>query len=82
MKHIINTFKNLDELTYKIMKEGLKGCLVIAIIATVLLIIYNITESSLTLYYIGIAMFKLSSIFGVEFIICGIIVDNIKKQII
>ena len=34
------------------------------------------------LYYIGISVFRLSIIFGIEFIICALVVDSIKKQVI
>jgi len=81
MNNIIKGIKNLDKLTYKIMKNGLKCCLVICIISCILLLIYEFDIVSPTVYYIGITLFKLSNIFAVEFIICGIVVDSIKKQI-
>ena len=34
------------------------------------------------LFYVGFVLFRLSLIFGIEFVICGIVVDGIKKQII
>ncbi len=79
---IIENFKNLDKLTYKIMKYGLNFCGFISLISVILLLTYNITLMSPTLYYVGLAVFKLSCAFCVEFIICGLIVDSIKKQMI
>lgn len=79
---IISNFKKLDSLTYKIMKKGLTFCFFVSIIATAILVVYNLTLYSPTLYYIGLSIFKLSCIFSVEFIICGLIVDSIKKQLI
>lgn len=82
MKNIINSFKNLDKLTYKIMKHGLKACFGICIFSILILLTYETISFSPDLYYIGLLLFKLSSIFGIEFIVCGIVVDSIKKQLI
>ncbi len=78
-KLIINSFQNLDKTTYIIMKIGLKFCFVLCIIASFILHFYN-TTSSLNTYYIGLALLKLSFYFIIEFIICGFLVDNIKKE--
>jgi hypothetical protein len=78
----INIFKNLDKLTYKIMKKGFKFCSVICYISTFLLLYYNLQFQSPFLYELGLSLFKLSLFFFIEFIICGIVVDGIKKQII
>lgn len=80
-KKLIISFKSLEKLTYKIMKNGLKFCFILCIIATLLLSIYH-TTYSLSTYYIGLALLKLSFYFIMEFIICGFVVDNIKKQMI
>ena len=82
MKSIINSFKNLDKLTYKIMKYGLKACFGICIISIIILFTYQTLFTSPSLYHIGLSLFKLSLTFSIEFIICGIVVDSIKKQII
>ncbi len=82
MKSIINSLKNLDKLTYKIMKYGLKICFGICILSILVLLTYETISFSPNLYYIGLSLFKLSLIFSIEFIICGIVVDSIKKQII
>lgn len=78
----INIFKNLDKLTYKIMKKGFKFCSVICCISIFLLLYYNFQFQSPFLYELGLSLFKLSLFFFIEFIICGIVVDGIKKQII
>lgn len=82
MKNIINSFKTLDKLTYKIMRYGLKVCFIICIVSTIILLTYQTIFLSPTLYYIGLSLFRLSLIFSIEFIICGLVVDSIKKQII
>ena len=81
-KKFINIFKGLDKLTFKIMKNGLKFCFVICILSVLILATYNLSILSPFLYYIGIALFRLSIIFAIEFIICGLVVDGIKKQAI
>lgn len=82
IKSLINNFKNLDKLTYKIMKYGLKFCFLICIISIIILLTYETVLLSPTLFYIGLSLFRLSCIFGIEFIICGLVVDSIKKQLV
>ena len=72
---IVNCFKNLDKLTKLIMNNGLKFCLFLGLISIAVLVTYNF---SLTIP----VLFRLSLIFGIEFVICGIVVDGIKKQLI
>lgn len=82
MKSIIENFKKLDKITYKIMKYGLEFCFGICILSTIILFTYKTIFSSPTIYYIGLYLLKSSLIFSVEFIACGIVVDSIKKQLI
>lgn len=79
---IINNFNNLDNLVKKIMKIGLKFCSILGIISLIILVTYNISLTIPILFNIGFILFKLSLIFGVEFIICGFAIDKIKKQLI
>ena len=78
----LDTINNLDEITCKIMKHGLQFCFILCILSTFILLTYNLTFSVPVLYYIGIGLFRLSLTFGIEFIVCGIVVDEIKKQLI
>ena len=82
LKKVEETFKNLDKITSKIMKKGLKFCFGICLIASIILITYNMLKLSPFTYYIGISLLRLSIIFSTEFIICGLVVDGIKKQLI
>lgn len=82
IKNIINNFKNLDKSTKVIMKNGLSFCSIIGIIALVILVTYNLSFTTPILFSIGFILFKLSLIFGVEFIICGLVVDKIKAGVI
>lgn len=79
INNILNIFKNLDKLTKIIMKNGLKFCFMIGIISLIILVTYNLSFTVPILFNIGFILFKLSLIFGVEFIICGFAVDIIKK---
>ncbi len=79
---IFDYFKNLDKLTYKIMNYGLKFCFAICILSVFILFTYVCDFSSPFIYYIGIHLFKISLIFSIEFIVCGFVVDGIKRQII
>ncbi len=79
---IKNTFKNLDKTALHILKKGLKFCSILCIISILMLIIYQSTISPPFMFELGLSIFKLSSIFAIEFIICAIAIDTIKKQIV
>lgn len=82
IKKIIDYLKKLDIETYKIIKTGLIFCFSISLLSSFIMITYIIDSSSLNTYYIGLALFKLSCYLGVEFIVCGLVMDTIKKQLI
>lgn len=82
IRKVLDNFKNLDKLTFKIMNYGLKFCFAICILSVLILLTYDFSFPSPSIYYIGINLFKLSLIFGIEFIVCGLVVDGIKKQLI
>lgn len=75
-------FVNLDELALKIMKYGLKFCVFLLVFSSILLFTYSFLIHNSNLYHIGFLLAKSSIILGVEFVVCGIIVDGIKKQFI
>lgn len=81
-KKIIESYKGFEKITCKILKLGLLFCLSLAIISIAILLTYNLTGHSPFLYNIGLALFKLSLIFGIEFVICSFVTDGIKKQLI
>ncbi len=80
-KKIIDTYKNFEETTNSIIKSGLSFCIFLCLVSILILCTYLISKVPLT-YYIGISILRLSIIFGIEFIICGFVVDGIKKQLI
>lgn len=82
LKKIFDSFNKLDKITKLIMSQGLKFCFFICIISFIILITYNFSFTIPILFTIGFILFKLSLIWGIEFIICGFVVDGIKKQII
>ena len=82
INNIINSFKNLDKLVRQIMKIGLKFCSILGILSLIILVTYNLSFTIPIVFTIGLILFKLSLIFGVEFIICGFAADRIKKQIL
>ena len=81
-KKIITSFNNLDKLTKIIMSNGLIFSAFIGLVAIVLLVTYNFSFTFPILFTIGFVLFRLSLIFGIEFVICGFVVDGIKKQMI
>ena len=81
-KKLLDNFKNLDKKTSKIMNYGLKFCFGICIIDVFILFTYVCDFASPFIYHLGINLFRLSLIFGIEFVVCGFVVDGIKKQVI
>lgn len=75
-----NLFDNLDKTDLKIMKTGIKFCFIFLIFSVFILVIYLTSIHTIFLYDLGISFFRLSTYFAVEFIVCGIVVDTIKKQ--
>lgn len=82
IKIFINTYKNLEGKTIKILKNGLKFSFIICLLSILILLTYIFFFTYPTLYYIGLLMFQLSLSFAIEFIICAVVVDSIKKNII
>lgn len=79
LKMLIDKFVSLEKNVKKIMKYGFLFSFLVCVIAMVLLLSYELFSSP-DLYYIGLSVFQLSLFFAVEFIICGIAIDTIKKQ--
>ena len=79
---IKNTFYNLDKTALHILKLGLKFCFILCIISIFVLLSYHFISLNLILFEIGLSLFKFSLIFAIEFIMCAIAADKIKKQLI
>ena len=79
MQKMISELKNLDKDTFIIMKYGLFFCACITLIAVTILLTYIFIGSNF-FYYFGMALIKSSFTFAVEFVICGIVVDFIRKN--
>ena len=80
-KKILETYNNFEKTTNSIIKSGLTFCVFLCLISISILFTYLISKVPIT-YYIGISILRLSIIFSIEFIICGFVVDGIKKQLI
>ena len=81
-KNIVNLFKELDIKVKKIMKYGFIFSLCFCLVATIILLTYETVYASPDLYYIGLQMIQTGLSFMIEFIVCGVAVDKIKKQLI
>lgn len=81
MKKIIIGLKNLNKETYKLIKYGLFFSICISFIASFILITYIFSRINVY-FYIGLTLIKSSFAFSVQSIICGIIIDSLKKQLI
>ena len=79
MQKMISELKNLDKDTFKIMNYGLLFCGCLALISAGILLTYIFIGSSF-FYHLGLTLMKSSFTFAVEFIICGVVVDFIRKH--
>ena len=79
-KEIYRNYKGFEKITNKILRYGLTFCFFLCLLSVLILFLYNLFFHAPLIYYIGIYLFKLSLIFGIEFIICSFVVDGIKKQ--
>lgn len=82
IKTFLNSYKNLDKQTFRILKKGFIFCSILCLSSILTLFTYMSIIHNPFIYYIGIAIFKLSITFAIEFLICAIVVDSIKKQLI
>ena len=82
---MINTFisqlKNMDKEIWNIIKHGFKFSFVLSLVAILILVSYKINPIKIDTYYIGIELFKTSLSFAIQFIVCGVATDTIKKQL-
>ena len=81
MNNIKNLFNKLDKQDLKIMKNGIKICFLILMLSVFLLYMNMEFLHSIFIFDLAISIFKLSTYVAIEFIICGIVVDTIKKQL-
>ena len=79
---IKDTLNNLDQKTKLIIKNGITSCIILCILSISLLITYIFWFSIPIIFNIGIMLFQISLLFSVEFLICGIVVDSLKKRLI
>jgi len=83
MKNKINDIiNNLDFKTKVIIKNGVKFCTFLCAISLFLLVTYIFWFSIPLVFNIGIMIFEMSLLFSVEFLVCGIVVDSLKKRLI
>ena len=79
---IKDLFLNVDNKIIKLIKIGLKISLFILLIGFIFLTTYLFWVHNYILFKIGILIFELSLYFAADFIVSGIAVDSIKKQLI
>lgn len=78
---VSNLFNSIDDKIKKIMKEGLMFCFILAIVASLFLLTYDLFYSSITIYYIGFYILKNSILFACTFFAFGICFNRIKKEL-
>lgn len=83
MKQImINKFKNMDIKVKNIMKYGFTFSLLFCLFSILILYTYHQLYTVPLIFTVGTILFKTSLMFFVDFLICGIAFDTIKKQVI
>ncbi len=81
MKQLLIEFKNIDAKIVNIIKAGIKFSFSISIIASLILLTYELLYTTPITYYIGISLFKTSLFFISFFIICGLSFNRIKLDL-
>ncbi len=81
LENIKNTIKNFDLKIKKIMINGLRFSLILALIGTLMLACYISVYHSIFIYYIGKEIIHLSISFTASFLACGFAIDRIKKDL-
>ena len=71
--------KKINSSIQKVLYNGLKFCLVLALMSTFVLSLYH-SILNLDLFYIGISLLKSSLFFAVFFVISAIAIDTIKND--
>ena len=79
MKKIKGLINNLDKLDLKIMKNGLLFCFLLSCISVIILSSYLFVHN-IFLFELGFSILKISAYYAVDFVVCGVVVDSIKKQ--
>ena len=79
MKEFFKSFKEIDKSISKIMNRGNIFSLFICILAVVVLAIYKEFYISSDLLEASIILFKTSIFFSIQFFMCGIAIDKIRK---
>ena len=80
MKKTLLKLKSVDNSILKVLYNGLKFCLILALLAVFILSIYH-TVHNPDIFYIGISLFKSSLFYIAFFIICAVAIDTIKKDV-
>lgn len=78
---IKDIFKNIDKKDLKIMRNGLKFCFFILLVSIAILVTYLFFIHSILIYEIGLLIFQLSLYLAIDFVVAGIVVDTIQKQL-
>ena len=78
---IKDIFKNIDKKDLKIMRNGLKFCFVVLLVSIAILITYLFFINNILIYELGLLIFQLSLYLAIDFIVAGIVVDTIQKQL-
>lgn len=82
IKTLIEKLKNLDDKTKKIMHIGFTLSFILCTFSVLILFTYNTFYNLPDLFYIGISLFKTSTIFASTFFMCGLGFDTIRKEMI
>lgn len=83
MIHMIqDKLKSLDLKVKNIMKHGFTFSLLFCLLSILILYTYHAIYTIPILFTIGTILFRTSLMFFVDFTICGIAFDTIKKQMI
>jgi uncharacterized membrane protein len=80
IKNLLKQIIELDKSIGKVIKIGLSVSLIIALLSSLLLALYNTYQTTHLLYDAGIILFKTGLLLSIAFPTMGLCIDMLKKK--
>lgn len=80
-KELLEKLSKVDKKVFLVMNKGFIFAEILAVIGIIMLYLYNKFYISHDLYLSSLIVFKTSILTAISFVVCGLTVDEIKKQL-
>ena len=82
LKQFISEFHNISTPFKRVMVKGFHFCFLLSILSAFFLTVYLTMYSSPSVFYIGLSLFKTSTMLAAIFLVFGIAFQHIQNQIV